>query len=318
MRIRFCLLAILAVTFFLVSACKDVTSSDDLDRSRIEDIVDGIRDAFNAQDLDAIMDYYHPDYRHKGHSYTQERQIWALRMIDYVDMTIEDVSIDLNGAHATVSFKMTLTNSTDSDLTLEPYENGDFSYFLKEDGFWKVWGDQKDYGNSEGNYNIYVSSTPSEAKIYLDDAPLFQYTPTTLYGLPPANYKLRLYKEGYNEWETVVHVPDDDLVLSPTLTTPALPKPVFNMEEPTEGKHYSHSVGAVRGTITMLHADQSITPFDNDTYILSVNGVEQVVDTLGEVNELLTLRSGLNEIKMRATSTAGNTGTITLHVYGDF
>jgi hypothetical protein len=71
---------------------------------------------------------------------------------------------------------------------------------------------------------INLTSTPSGAKIYLDDK--YQgITPQTLSNLEPGTYQLRLTKSGYQDWQQEVTVSPDktiEIFVNLTLLSPAL------------------------------------------------------------------------------------------------
>ncbi len=53
---------------------------------------------------------------------------------------------------------------------------------------------------------VWISSNPPEAKVYLNDKDTGRKTPTRLSGLSPGNYTFKLKKEGYEVWEEEVTV----------------------------------------------------------------------------------------------------------------
>ena len=128
----------LLVFILLFSISCDTTSSEDLDKNEIIDILDSIQSNFNFGDLDGIMQYYHLDFNHNGDDYDWERDvIWFTRLNDYNDLIFENIEINLNGNYATADFLMQL----DETATDEPSdENGDISYLYRELGSWKLCG----------------------------------------------------------------------------------------------------------------------------------------------------------------------------------
>ena len=122
------LFPLLSLIFLFSTSC-DTTSSEELDKNEIIDILDSIQSNFNMDDIDGIMQYYHLDFNHNGDSFDWERTIWEIRLNDYGDLIFEDIEINLNGNYATAYFLMHL----DENTTEEPSdENGDISYFYYE------------------------------------------------------------------------------------------------------------------------------------------------------------------------------------------
>ena len=123
----------------LFSISCDTSSSEDLDKNEILDILDSIQLNFNMHlDPDDIMQYYNQNFNHNGDDFDFERIRWEIRLNDYNDLIFENIEINLNGNYATANFLMHL----DETATDEPSdENGDISYFYRELGNWKLCGD---------------------------------------------------------------------------------------------------------------------------------------------------------------------------------
>ena len=129
---------ILFVFILLFSTSCDTTSSEELDKNAILDILDSIQLNFNMHlDPDDIMQYYHQNFNHNGDDFEWERTIWEIRLNDYDNLLFEDIEIIVNGNYATASFIMHL----DEIITEEPSDdNGDISYFYRELGNWSLCG----------------------------------------------------------------------------------------------------------------------------------------------------------------------------------
>ena len=56
-----------------------------------------------------------------------------------------------------------------------------------------------EYQVSAGNSNIYISTNPAGADIYLDGARTYKITPDSLSNLDAGNHRIRLKLVGYNE-----------------------------------------------------------------------------------------------------------------------
>ncbi len=127
---------LLALIFLFIISC-DITSSEELDKNEIIDILDSIQSNFQFDDLYGIMQYYHQDFLHNEDDYDWEMFIWEQRIADYDELNFENIEIVLNGNYATAYFLMHL----DDTFTEEPSdENGDISYFFYESGSWKLCG----------------------------------------------------------------------------------------------------------------------------------------------------------------------------------
>jgi ketosteroid isomerase-like protein len=131
--------SLILISILLLGACND-SNSKTQDRTRVEDMVEAIRDAFNNDDIEAIMAEYHPDFLHNGRTLSEERQVWQARMIDYSDMMIDNLSVEVDSDDATASFKLSLTNLNGTVVSEEPRDHGDVSFFRKDDGTWKIIG----------------------------------------------------------------------------------------------------------------------------------------------------------------------------------
>src|SRR5262245_62019303 len=55
---------------------------------------------------------------------------------------------------------------------------------------------------------IYVSSNPPDAKVFLNDRPMAEHTPTVIRDLTPNSYSLRMELDGYKPWENTLPVQD--------------------------------------------------------------------------------------------------------------
>jgi len=129
---------------FVVLSCSDISSSEEENKVIIEQTLTDISIAFNFDDLSGIMDRYHPDFLHNGNDWNDEEFIWEGRMIEYLEMEITDVEIDLiSSSRATAEFILTFRNSETEVIWNEPSEeNGDLSYFSYVNSEWKISGNQ--------------------------------------------------------------------------------------------------------------------------------------------------------------------------------
>lgn len=306
-----------ALLIMIVLACGDATSSDEGDTFEIRDLTEQLEERFNSGDINHLMTLYDPAFLHNGTNWDQERQRWELRRIDYYDLDIEDVEIELNDDLATVYCNATFTGLEEVEVFVEPYENGDYSYFWKNNGEWRICGNGFSDGGPSG-YSLYVDSDPQGAKIYLDDDALWRFTPASLHGLPRDNYLLRVYMPGYNEWTQSVSVPQNTFV-DAVLSLPDYPRPSFDIQSPEDQEHFSYNTVPLEALVRTIDHLGNLTDFDGERCILTVNEIETVIPTQGPIVHQFAIQSGENTLEIRATGMAGNTawsGPIT--IFGDF
>ena len=135
------LIPLLILLCLLVAGCEvfDPQQNAELE---LRDLIYEITQAYNWGDIDTIMQQVNMDFRHKGMSSMQLRQLWLDRMARYPLMEAIVTSVDGSGAFATVSLDMRFTSATESVLYTEPQDNGDLSYFIHAGGKWQIYGDQ--------------------------------------------------------------------------------------------------------------------------------------------------------------------------------
>ncbi len=130
--------------FFILMACSELSSPEEVNIAVIKDILENIEHAFNFDNLEEIMLNYHPDFLHNGDNYQNEELRWQIRLIDFVEIKIENIEIDfLTEFSAIAGFKLIFKTIDDELEFSEPSnENGDISFFHKESGVWKILGNQ--------------------------------------------------------------------------------------------------------------------------------------------------------------------------------
>jgi hypothetical protein len=164
---------------------------------------------------------------------------------------------------------------------------------------------------------VSVTTTPSGATIYLDGTLISDLSPTTLTTVTPGQHHIRIYKNGYNEYnETFTYVENQVYAITITLEVPAPPYPVITFTAPTNDETFNDNVISVSGSIVLDNSD----PFTDDMAILSLNGIEQQVSVVsGTFNVTISISNGDNTIVMRANGPNGATGvSSTLTVHGSF
>lgn len=72
------------------------------------------------------------------------------------------------------------------------------------------------FNNSSRSFNqvgaLFISSTPSESEIYLDNKLLDVKTPSTVNDLLPNEYAIRITRAGYNNWDSTIRIGSSTLV----------------------------------------------------------------------------------------------------------
>ncbi len=133
-------------TFFffvllLLISCSDLTSTEDLDKSRLDDIFDAIENGFNENNIEVIMEKYHLNFLHNENNYNDERNIWDIRITQYDQIIIENLEFKIIENWATVNFTLKFIYNEEITIYEEPTnELGDISYFYKEFNNWFVCG----------------------------------------------------------------------------------------------------------------------------------------------------------------------------------
>lgn len=135
------LLAVIVILFGLTSCGPE--DSDSIARSEIRDILYDVSVDFNLNDIYAIMEHLSPEYLHKGMIAYHFNDLWLDRMAQFSLLEIEigyiEISGDLAVVHSTNKFSSAYENVTLN----EPDDSGDISYFRRENGVWRIYGNQQ-------------------------------------------------------------------------------------------------------------------------------------------------------------------------------
>ncbi|MCD4820181.1 MAG: hypothetical protein K8S23_15980 [Candidatus Cloacimonetes bacterium] len=125
----------------LLISCSDLTSTEDLDKSRLNDIFDTIKTGFYENDSDLIMKTYHQDFLHNENDFNAEKLIWGIRVVNYDQIAIENLEFSIHENWASANFRLIFTYNDEETVFDEPSEElGDLSYFYKEFDTWFVCG----------------------------------------------------------------------------------------------------------------------------------------------------------------------------------
>jgi uncharacterized protein YfaP (DUF2135 family) len=169
--------------------------------------------------------------------------------------------------------------------------------------------------------SVTVRSAPAGASIYLDGTNMNAVTPAVLSPVPDGHHAVRLYLPGYNEFsvEFDLAAGESDTV-DAELSSPSWPLPVFTISQPADSARFTDNVIQLAGMIELAEAAGGRSPFTGDKAVLTLNGVErEITVSSGSFSETLSITSGLNRIRLRANSAAGNTGeSAEIVLFGDF
>jgi hypothetical protein len=295
--------------FFLIlfiSGCNITISTEESPQDweeiqEIQEVVEGIFDAYNEQDLHDIRDYYDSAFLHNGNDYYEIRNLWENRLGKQA--VVENIIVlQIKNNKAMVSFRLFL-DETPYNIPIDGYD--DVTYLRKDNNmWWKMYGNQK---NSAEFFSLFVQSSPRGAKIYLDRQALADTTPATLNNIPAGTHIIGAYLKGYNEvWDTV-DSDDGDVLFS--LEHPSTPYPLITITEPANGD-------TIYGASCELWG--YITDFEGNFATLTLNGWEHniFVNEFGSFRVTIPLKEPENIFYIRATNQAGNTGTTEdYHIY---
>ena len=130
---------ILPVLIILCISCSESTSPKDVDEYLINSILEDIETAFAFEDIERIMNHYHPNFLHNESNFADEQVIWEIRM-EYNEIEFYEIEISINDNFATAEFVMKLSSGEDFDIFNEPEDHGDISYFYYDLDEWKICG----------------------------------------------------------------------------------------------------------------------------------------------------------------------------------
>jgi uncharacterized protein YfaP (DUF2135 family) len=169
--------------------------------------------------------------------------------------------------------------------------------------------------------SIAVRSEPAGAAVYLDGARMDVTTPGVLTHVGPGHHRIRMYLDGYNEYNIDVDMGyGGSTTVDAPLAAPTFPRPVFTIAEPADSARFQDNVIRVRGTVELSNANGARSPYPGTEAVLTLNGAEKTVTvSAGSFDETISVASGENVIRLRANSAEGNTGvSAPLRVFGDF
>lgn len=133
------LTGLLLLCALFLSSCDPDSAADDY---QLRQIIYGISRDFSWGEIEGIMAQVHPDFRHHGMYSAELRQLWQNRRAQYELLSCEVSEIEINYDRATVFMTMTYQSADGTLSYSEPNTYGDASYFYRDGGSWRLYGDQ--------------------------------------------------------------------------------------------------------------------------------------------------------------------------------
>lgn len=139
MRISYCIFIIIVA--LLLSSCRE-DDSDRLAQREIRDILYDISTDFNLKDMYGIMEHLHPDYLHKGNISYHFNDKWLEHFARFSLLEIEVLYIEIQDNKAVAHTNNKFSSAAETIILHEPEDNGDVSYFYRDNGAWYLYGNQ--------------------------------------------------------------------------------------------------------------------------------------------------------------------------------
>jgi hypothetical protein len=136
------LIIVCTMTLLMFCISCDLSKPEDVNKAQIEQILEQMKVDFRQLDLQAVMSVYSPNYYHNGTGLSAEGAKWQQRMNQYSSFDFINLNYDINDDTAVVSGFAKWYTESEVETTAEPADNGDFSYFIKEQGIWRIYGNQ--------------------------------------------------------------------------------------------------------------------------------------------------------------------------------
>ncbi len=131
---------ILIVALLLGSCGEDDT--EQLAQREIRDVLYDISTDFNLKDMYGILEHLHIDYLHKGKITHHFNSDWLSNMARFSLLEIEVLYIEIQDNKAVAHTRNKFSSSAENIILNEPEDNGDISYFYRDNGMWYVYGNQ--------------------------------------------------------------------------------------------------------------------------------------------------------------------------------
>lgn len=132
---------VLILTLLMLAGCdRDTSQADEFE---LREIIYGISRDFNWNEIGKIMALVHPDYLHNGMYGSELRQLWLNRRGQYQLLSCDVSRVEIEYDRATIYMEMNFVSTVDELSYPEPETYGDTSYFIRDGGFWQIYGNQK-------------------------------------------------------------------------------------------------------------------------------------------------------------------------------
>ncbi|MDD2228469.1 MAG: hypothetical protein PHY48_03550 [Candidatus Cloacimonetes bacterium] len=125
-----------------LNSCKQ-DSSDKLAQDEIREILYSISTDFNLKNMYEILEHLHTEYLHKGKIAHHFNINWLEYMGRFSLLDIEVLYIEIQDNKAVAHTKNTFSSAYETEVHNEPEDNGEISYFYRENGVWYVYGNQQ-------------------------------------------------------------------------------------------------------------------------------------------------------------------------------
>jgi len=154
-----------------------------------------------------------------------------------------------------------------------------------------------------------VGSHPGGAFITIDGISLGLTTPAVLEDVNPGIHEINLSLPGFNDYnETVTYDGTVSWVFG-EMQTPEPPLPVISIGSPSPNANFNTNIIRVNGFIELENVDGEMIEFTGNEAVLKVGSSDMTVDVLdGHFSAEVSIVSGQNVIRARATSQSGDTG----------
>jgi len=137
------LFAILVIIVLLaVTGCRD-DDGDKAAQREIRDILYDISVDFNLKNVYGIMEHLHTDYLHKGNIAHHFNMRWLQHFDRFSLLEIEVLYIEIQDNKAVAHTRNKFISAYETMTLNEPADNGDISYFYRDNGVWYIYGNQQ-------------------------------------------------------------------------------------------------------------------------------------------------------------------------------
>lgn len=142
MRIPLYALILFTASILLFAVSCKTSDPEAIAQKEIRDILYDLSVDFNLDNISGIMDHVSSEYLHKGLISYHLNDLWLDRMAQFNLLEIEVLYIELEGDKAVVHSNNKFTSAIETVTLQEPEDSGDISYFRRENGVWRIYGNQ--------------------------------------------------------------------------------------------------------------------------------------------------------------------------------